>query len=66
MLKTIISRKIQGTVRVGIESKEGISDTPARVVVYVNNQLIAEIVAEVELKRGANFVLYHCVTLKKR
>ena len=52
-------------VRVEIESEAGTSDRPARVLVYEDNQLMAEVVAEIELKQGADGGYYHCVTLKK-
>jgi len=52
-------------VRIEIESEIGTSGQPARVLVYERGQLVAEVVAEVELKQGANGGSYHCVTLRK-
>lgn len=53
-------------VRVEIESERVISDRPARVLVYDNDQLVVEVIAEVELRPGADGGYYHCVTLKKK
>lgn len=52
-------------IRIEIESEIAVSDRPARVLVYENDQLVGEIIAEVELKQGADDGYYHCVTLKK-
>ena len=52
-------------VRVVIESEVGTSRRPARVLVYEGGGLVAEVIAEVELKQGADGGYYHCVTLKK-
>ncbi len=55
----------QGLIRVDIESEVGTPDRPARVLVYDGDQLVVEVVAEVELKQGADSGYYHYVTLKK-
>lgn len=52
-------------VRVEVESEEGTSRCPARVLVYEGDQLVVEVVARTELKRGADGGWYRCVTLKK-
>lgn len=52
--------------RVDIESELGTSRRPARVLVYDGDQLVSEVIAEVELKMGADGGFYHCVTLKKK
>lgn len=53
-------------VKVEVRSEIGTSRDPAKVLVYENNCLVAEIIAEVELKQGADGGWYHCVTLKKQ
>lgn len=52
-------------VRVEVESEMGTSDRPACVLVYEGDHLVAKVIAEVELKPGADGGYYHCVTLKK-
>lgn len=54
------------SIRVDIKSEAGISHDPAKVFVYENDCLVAEVIAEVELKQGADGGWYHCVTLKKQ
>jgi hypothetical protein len=54
------------TVRVEIESEGGTSSTPARVRVYDQDVLVAEVIAKVEPKPGADGGLYPCVTLTKQ
>ena len=39
-------------VRIEIESEIGTSRCPARVLVYEGSKLVAEVVAEIELKQG--------------
>lgn len=51
-------------VIVKIQSEYGTSRDPAKVLVYENDRLVAEVIAEVELKQGADGGWYHCVTLK--
>lgn len=53
-------------MRVEIESETATSHCPARAVVYDGARVIAEIIAEVELKQGADGGYYHCVTLRKK
>ena len=53
-------------VRVEVRSEVGTSREPAKVLVYEDERLIAEVLAEVELKQGADGGYYHCVTLKKQ
>jgi len=53
-------------VRVEVRSEVGTSREPAKVLVYSNEWLVAEVIAEVELKQGADSGWYHCVTLKKQ
>ena len=53
-------------VRVEVESEIGTSRDPAKVLVYEDDRLVAEVIAEVELKQGANGGYYHCVTLQKQ
>ena len=53
-------------VRVEVKSEIGTSCDPAKVLVYEDDRLVAEVIAEVELKQGANGGYYHCVTLKKQ
>ena len=52
-------------VKIEIRSESGISRKPARVRVYKGDRLIAEVIAKVELKPGADGGYYHCVTLEK-
>ncbi len=53
-------------VRVEVNSEGGASRDPAKVLVYEDDRLVAEVIAEVELKEGADGGLYSCVTLKKK
>jgi len=57
---------VESVVRVVVESEDAISNHPARVLVYKNNRLIAEVVAKVEPQQGADGKYYPCVTLKSR
>ena len=50
-----------GTVRVETESEVATSRRPARVLVYENEQLVAEIIATIELKQGADGGYYNCI-----
>ena len=52
-------------IRLEIRSESGTSHEPASVKVYENDCLVAEVIAIVELKRGAESGWYHCVTLKQ-
>ncbi|MDD5639405.1 MAG: hypothetical protein PHR47_01180 [Candidatus Pacebacteria bacterium] len=51
-------------VRIEIKQETGISREPAKVLVYEDDRLVAKVVAEIELKQGADGGWYHCVTLK--
>ena len=53
-------------VKVEVKSEIGTSYDPAKVLVYEDNRLVAEVVAKIELKQGADGGWYHCVTLKKQ
>ena len=53
-------------VRVEVKSESGCSSEPGKVLVYENDQLVAEIIAKVELKQGADSGWYNCVTLEKK
>lgn len=53
-------------IRVEVKSETGTSRDPAKVSVYENGCLFAEVIAEVEFKQGADGGWYHCVTLKKQ
>src|SRR3989344_767689 len=53
-------------VRVEVKSESGCSSEPAKVLVYENDQLVAEVIAKVELKQGADDGWYHCITLEKK
>lgn len=53
-------------VRVEVKSEVGTSRDPAKVLVYEDNRLVAEVIAEIELKQGADGGWYHCVTLRKQ
>ena len=53
-------------VRVEVKSESGTSREPAKVLVFEDNRLVATIIAEVELKQGADNGWYPCVTLKKQ
>jgi len=52
-------------VRIETKSEAGTSREPAKVSVYEDDRLVAEVIAEIELKQGADGGWYHCVTLKK-
>lgn len=56
----------EARVRVELESEVATFHRPARVLVYEAGRLVAEVIAEVELKQGADGGYYHCVTLKKQ
>lgn len=62
----IVAERSSGIVMVDIESEVATSDRLARVLVYEGDRLVVEVVAEVELKQGADGGYYHCVTFKKR
>lgn len=53
-------------VKVEVRSEIGTSRDPAKVLVYEDDHLVAEVIAEVELKQGADGGWYHCVTLRKQ
>lgn len=53
------------TVEVRIESESGTSNHPARVLVYENNQLVAEVLGKIEKRQGADGGWYPCIILKK-
>ena len=53
-------------IRVEVESESGTSREPAKVRVYENDRLIAEVHATVEDKQGADGGYYPCVTLMKK
>ena len=53
-------------VKVEVKSEIGTSSDPAKVLVYEDDRLVTEVVAEIELKQGADGGWYHCVTLKKQ
>lgn len=50
-------------VRVEVESERVFSSDPARVRVFEDDRLVAEIVAKIELKQGADGGYYRCVDL---
>lgn len=66
MTQAVTTKEASEIIRVDIESEVATSDRPARVLVYERDRLVAEVIAEVELKPGADGGYYHCVTLKKR
>ena len=53
-------------IKIRTESEEGASDRPARVLVYEDGKLVAEVIGKVEMKPGADGGMYPCVTLKKK
>lgn len=59
------AKETVGLVRVEIQQEEAISRKPARVIVYQDEKPVAEVIAEVKLKQGADGDFYHCVTLKR-
>jgi len=52
-------------VRVEIQSEIVALGKPARVLVYENGNIVAEVVAEVDLQPGADGGYYHSVTLRR-
>lgn len=53
-------------IRVEIESESVILDRPAKVFVYKNNKLVAEIVAKIKPRQGADGDYYPAVELQKK
>ncbi|MDP3779218.1 MAG: hypothetical protein Q8R30_04210 [bacterium] len=53
-------------VRVEVKSEDPVSCLPARVLIYQGEKLIREIVAHVDMKRGADYRYYPCVILEER
>jgi len=53
-------------VRVEIQSEEAAGNRPARVLVFEDGKIVAEVVARVEMKPGAYDRSYPCVTLEKK
>lgn len=51
-------------VRVEIKSEVGTSRELARVLIFENDHLVAKVIAEIELKQGADGGWYNCVILK--
>jgi hypothetical protein len=51
-------------VRIEIRDEAGCISEPARVRVYEDERLVAEIIGKVEPKEGADGGLYPCVTLE--
>ena len=52
-------------IEVKCESETGTSHDPARVRVYKNNELVAEVKAELRLGTGADGGSYYCIILKR-
>lgn len=50
-------------VRIECKSENALSRGHATVVIYENNRIIAEVIAKVEMKQGADGGEYPCVTL---
>lgn len=50
---------------VRVEVKSETESDPAKVLVYENDHLVAEVIAEVKLKQYHDGGYYHCVRLKK-
>lgn len=53
-------------VRVELKSQIGTSWDPAKVLVYEDDRLVAEVIADIEHKMGADGNFYPCVTLVKK
>ena len=51
-------------VRVEVQSEAGTSRNPAKVLVYEDDRLVAEVVAVAESKLSADGRWHHCVTLR--
>jgi len=62
----IFQRKYVKDLCVMIESEEGTSTDPARVLIFSGAEIIAEVTAKVERKPGADGGFYNCVTLEKK
>ncbi|MBI2595640.1 hypothetical protein HYW46_02800 [Candidatus Daviesbacteria bacterium] len=52
-----------GNVKIKLESAVVTSDRSARVLVYDGERLVAEILAEMRMGLGADYGMYHYVTL---
>jgi len=57
---------INEAVKVEVQSESGASHDPAYVRVYERNKLVAEVIAKVELKQGADGGYYNCVTFTEQ
>lgn len=53
-------------IRVEVSSEEATTTDPARVKIYHDEKLVAEVIGTVEQKQGADGKLYPCVTLRKK
>ena len=52
-------------IKIDCQSEIGTSSNPARVLIYDDGKLIAEVVASIEPKQGADGGYYRCITLTK-
>lgn len=53
-------------IKIKINSEIGTSRDPAKISIYENGRLVAEVIAKVELKQDADGGWYHCVLLEKQ
>lgn len=53
------------TIRIEIKSQIGTSSDPAKVSIYEDERLVAEVTADIEYQPGADGGQYPCVILKK-
>ena len=57
---------IMSNLRIDCQSESGTSHNPARVLIYEGDRLVAEVVATIEPKQGADGGYYRCVVLTKK
>lgn len=60
------SVEVERRIRVELKDEIAIRKDPATVLVYDGEQLVAEVVAKVELDRGADGGWYYVVKLEKK
>mgnify|MGYP001608737053 FL=1 len=55
-----------GKIRIVTESETGTSRNPARVLIYEEDKLVAEVVARTSLQQGADGGYYDCIILESK
>jgi len=52
-------------IRIGLQPESIILNRPARVSIFAGDQLVAQVIAKIEPKQGADGKFYPCVVLEK-